>query len=100
MRDILTYCVSDTRPLKNLLDDLAPTINIDHALHRGDYCEATAVIETRGLPIDPDVTTFLMAHWEDIRHRLVKKMDVWGIWDGVRFRREQFFQYLVAQGIP
>jgi DNA polymerase I len=100
MRDILSYCTSDTSPLKDLLEDLAPTINIDHALHRGDYSEATAVIESRGLPIDPDVTTFLMAHWAEIQHCLVKKMDVWGIWDGLRFRRERFFQYLVANGIP
>jgi DNA polymerase-1 len=50
--EILLYVASDAEPLALLLRKMLPYINLDIALHRGEFVACLALMEHRGVPID------------------------------------------------
>ena len=52
---ILDYCLSDIEALAALLLKLLPDINLDTAIHWGEFAAVSAAMEHRGVPIDMEI---------------------------------------------
>jgi hypothetical protein len=86
----LDYCESDVVPLMETYLKMAPHIDFPRAIYlRGRSMAAMARIETEGVPIDTELHGRIVNSWEGIKERLVKKVDVWGIYDGIHFRHDR-----------
>lgn len=75
---ILEYCHSDVIALDALLCPLVDRLCarpfwLDHALLRGRYMKAAAMIEVDGTPIDLDCYRLMLKHWPAIKARLISE---------------------------
>jgi hypothetical protein len=86
---VLAYCESDVETLKELFLRMTPHIDFRGAIYRGRFMAATARMETEGVPADVELHSRIVNGWEDIKEGLVKKVDVWGIYEGVHFRHDR-----------
>jgi len=99
--DILDYCESDVIALADLLSAMLPKIDWPLALLRGQYMQAVSRIQTNGVPLDMHTLNKLMARWDTIQDQLIADMDQdYGVYNGRRFKADQWERYLTAQGIP
>src|SRR5262249_11396237 len=99
--DILDYCQSDVMALKRLLPAMLPALDIPHALLRGRYMAAVAMMEHNGVPVDTEMLAKLREHWEAIQDDLIAAVDAdYGVYDGRTFKMEQFTRWLIANNIP
>jgi DNA polymerase-1 len=107
---VLNYCESDVVALAALLPRMLPEIlarqpephiAFGHALLRGRYMAAVARMERTGIPIDTDMLGCIRANWDDIKVKLIEKIDArYGVYDGTTFKRNWFASWLASQGIP
>jgi hypothetical protein len=98
---LLDYCESDVDALARLLPVMLPEIDLVHALLRGRYMKAAAVMEHRGIPIDVDYLDCLQRHWSEIQEQLIAEIDQdYGVFDGRSFKSAQFADWLVKHQIP
>lgn len=107
---LLDYCQSDVDALAQLLPAMVPEIlarargpdiALAHALLRGRAMSATARMEHTGTPIDVSSLARLRAHWDDIRERLIERIDQdFGVYEAGSFRQARFETYLAHHGIP
>jgi DNA polymerase-1 len=107
---ILDYCQSDVDALTALLSRMLPGIlarqpdprmALGQALLRGRYMAAAARMEWTGVPIDTDTLARIRANWDDIKVKLIEKIDArYGVYDGTTFKRNWFASWLASQGIP
>ncbi len=98
---VLDYCESDVMALKQLLPAMEGSIQLSHALIRGEYMKAAAHIEFNGIPIDTETFDLLKKHWETIQDELIEKVaGHTGIYDGRSFRSDRFAHWLVEMDIP
>ena len=74
---ILTYCLSDTDALAALLPKLLPHVELETALHWGEFAAVSAAEEHRGVPIDMEILPQLQdtRPWAFVRDALVPKID-------------------------
>jgi DNA polymerase I len=64
---LLYYCQDDTRVLAPLLQAIVPKISLPHALIRGEFSRASALIEQRGLPVNLEGYRLILEHRESLR---------------------------------
>jgi hypothetical protein len=100
---ILEYCAGDVLATERLfaamLISIAP--NWPHALARGKYTETLGRIEWRGIPIDTDMHSRLIAQWDELQAMLIEAIDRdYGVYEDGSFRRDRFAEYLVRESIP
>jgi DNA polymerase-1 len=73
---------------------------IEHALLRGRYMKAAALIEHYGIPIDTVALKKLRENWESIQDSLIARIDAdFGVFDGRTFKTDRFAQYLSSKGM-
>jgi hypothetical protein len=104
---ILDYCMSDVDALMQLLPKLLPYVDLDIALHWGEFAAVSAVMEHRGIPIDMEICRQLQdkATWAYARDCLVPAIDAqYGVYvrgkDGDwHFNVAKFEDYLARVGI-
>ena len=105
--EILAYCASDVDVLPRLLDKLAPSIDLDVALYRGEFVAASAVMEFHGVPNDMSIFPRLADKraWRYVRDAMVPAIDAaYGVYikdkaGDWHFSMERFQQYLDREGI-
>ena len=98
-RALLDYCESDVRALETLLDHLGDRFRLDHALIRGRYSAAVAVMEYVGVPIDRDMYQALTWNWPHIRAGLLTQFDQHHLWQDGSFKLARFEAFLIANDI-
>ena len=97
---IIKYCESDVRALCNLLDAMAPTLDVPRALLRGRYMKAVANMENNGVPIDTRIHSALVQEWPRLRQRLINATAVdFGIYEGTTFKQARFKTYLKSKNM-
>lgn len=98
--EILAYCESDVDALAILLHAMSPILDLPRALLRGRYMAATAKMERTGIPIDTELRQSFVEGWRRARVELVKTVDAdYGVYDGLRFKRGRFDEWLRVHGI-
>jgi DNA polymerase I len=98
---LLDYCQTDVDALPRLLTAMSAKIDLPRALLRGRYMRAVAGMEHRGVPVDLDILQCLREHWEDIKGRLIQRIDPCGeVFDGLTFKADRWARYLVRNNIP
>ncbi len=73
---LLDYCQTDVDALARLLPAMLPDIDLPRALLRGRYTIAVARMEWHGVPIDAPTLYRLQASWEEIKSRLVARVNL------------------------
>src|SRR5262249_39693921 len=97
----ITVCMIEDYNREDVLDDipllhaLAPTIDLPAALFRGRYLKAVPEIELRGLPIDVDFLSELVANWQELRMHYIRRNDALGLYDDEGSFRENRFEALI-----
>ncbi len=92
--DLQAYCNEDVFALERLLPQMAPGIDLRHALLRGRFMKAAALMERRGVPIDTALLKSLTTHWETIKLQLIRQVDAqYGIYDGTRFDSARWLEW-------
>ena len=95
------WCMIEDYNREDVLDDipllhaLAPTIDLPAALFRGRYLKAVPDIELRGLPIDVDFLSELVANWQELRMHYIRRNDALGLYDDEGSFRENRFEALI-----
>jgi DNA polymerase-1 len=105
--DILLYCASDVDAMVRLLPKMLPGIELDIALHRGEFVAVSARMEHRGVPIDMEIFPPLTDKhaWRYVRDAMVPVIDAqYGVYvkgpDGKwHFSMEKFEAYLERERI-
>jgi DNA polymerase family A len=105
--EILEYAASDVDGMVRLLPRMLPDIELDAALHRGEFVAASARMEHRGPPIDMDVYSQLADKraWSFVRDAMVPAIDAdYGVYvkgpgGDWTFSLEKFEAYLARSGI-
>src|SRR5262249_41408415 len=103
----LDYCASDFDALAKLLPILLPYVDLDTALHWGEFAAVSAAMEHNGVPIDMDVFLPLQDKraWGFVRDALVPKInaqygvyvqDAAGEW---HFNQAKFEEYCARVGL-
>ena len=60
---ILNYCEEDVSSLVQLLHEMVPDIELNHAFYRGEYSVCLSKIEARGIPIDRHFTDKVLGQY-------------------------------------
>lgn len=105
--DILKYCASDVDAMVRLLSFLLPYIDMQIALHRGEFVKVSAQMEHVGVPVDMEIQPQLADKhaWRYVRDAMVPEIDAhYGVYvlgrDGEwHFNIELFEAYLKRAGI-
>lgn len=98
---ILDYCQSDVDALAQLLPLMAPRVDLDRALLRGEYMVAVAEIERNGIPVDVEALNLIERYREAIKDKLIVEIDKnYGCYEGRSFKRKRFEQWTKKHGIP
>ncbi|WP_426609321.1 DNA polymerase [Bradyrhizobium sp. McL0616] len=104
---VLDYCMSDVAALEQLMMKLLSGVELDVALHWGEFAAVSAAMEHRGVPIDMEIFSQLQdkAVWAFARDALVPKIDAqYGVYvkgqdDDWHFNVAGFEDYLERAGI-
>jgi DNA polymerase-1 len=104
---ILSYCASDIVALAALLPKLLPLVELDTALHWGEFAAVSAAMEHRGVPIDMEIFPQLRDEqaWAFVRDALVPQVDAqYGVYvkdkaGDWHFNIELFKKYLARERI-
>lgn len=104
---IIKYAGSDVDALVLLFERVAPHLNYNRALYRGDWSWVSAIMENYGVPINGPLFRQIAdpATWNAMRDALVPELDRVGIYvkhnDGsYHFNFDHFGEYLKTEGIP
>jgi hypothetical protein len=93
------YNPEDVDDTITLLDVLAPTIDVDHALFHGRYMAAVAREERVGLPVYSEyLLDELVPMWDAIRLHYIQRDDELHLYDGVNFVEERLWDLIEAKG--
>jgi hypothetical protein len=105
--EILRYCDSDATMMAPLLSKMLPQIDIDLALHRGEWVSVSARMEHRGVPVDLPMARRLQDKraWAAVRDGMVPVVDQqYGVYARIAagewsFNVKLFEDYLARRGI-
>jgi DNA polymerase-1 len=81
---ILDYCTDDVEDTIRLFDAMLPSMDIERALHRGNYTRPIAHIEYNGIRMDVKSIAKLRANWPRIMTKLalnVERAHRYGVYD-------------------
>jgi DNA polymerase I len=104
---ILRYVMTDVDALEHLLPKMQSEIDLDRALHRGEFVSTHALMEHRGVPIDMEIHPHLADNytWRAVRDAMVPMIDAqYGVYvqdaaGNWSFNMEKFGAYLAREGI-
>lgn len=97
---LLNYCESDVIALEKLLSKMGSIILPSFATLRGDYIKCIAIIERTGIPIDVEKFRTLLVNWENIKGKLIEKIDSnFGVFEAHVFKRDLWKQWLIKNKI-
>ncbi len=97
---ILKYCEADVSALSKLVITMAPDIDRDYALYRGQYSVCLSEIEDRGVPIDKKNLDKIRETWPELLKKLTVEVDrEYGCFKGSVFKQNLFAEYLVRNQI-
>ncbi len=96
---LMEYCESDVVALELLLPKMLPHISVRHALLRGHYVRAAAIIEFDGVPVDVEAVRLLKRHREELRREVVASVAEFGVYVGTTFKTKRFEAWLRANGV-
>jgi hypothetical protein len=98
---LLTYCESDVKSSVRLFVKMAPHLDLPHALLRGRYMKAAAVIEHNGVPIDTESLSRLREYWDNIQDSLIAEIDKdYGVYEERTFKAAHFANWLASKKLP
>jgi hypothetical protein len=105
--EILRYCATDVEAMVALLPKMLPHIDLDIALHHGEFVATLPCMEHAGVPIDMKIFSQLTdpQAWRYVRDVMVPTIDAaYGVYvkgpDGDwHFNLDLFKQYLEREGI-
>ncbi len=98
---LVDYCQTDVDALYELLPAMKNEIGWPHALFRGGYQRDVARIENAGVPVDRMLAVELEERWEDIRLRLIEKVDAdYHVYQDGVFKQNRFASFLSRNKIP
>jgi hypothetical protein len=98
---IIRYCEEDVKATTALLLKMIDRIDLQQALIRGWYLRALALVEWHGVPIDRELHEKIVNHRDAIMAGLIREVDAeFGVYDGDRFDKRRFSDYLVRHAIP
>jgi hypothetical protein len=100
-RDALVqYCQVDVDETADLLEAMAPSIEIPDAIVRGWYMAAVAKMVRTGIPIDVDSLARILGDWEAIKLKLLEEVNaVYGIYEGTALRQALLRKYAEKEEI-
>jgi hypothetical protein len=98
--ELLRYCEDDTRVMVPILERLAPTLSLPHALIRGDYVKASAAIEYRGLPVNRAMYQHIQTWQQPLRMSVAEhtNREIGPLFDGASFRQQRFATFIHELG--
>jgi DNA polymerase I len=104
---ILRYCASDIDALARLLPFMLKEIDLNVALHHGEFAAVSALMEHRGVPIDMEIFSELADKdtWRTLRDEMVPEIDAqYGIYvrdaaGNWMFNMERLEAYCEREGI-
>ena len=98
---ILDYCQKDVELTTKLYRYMEGIIDVDRALLRGRYMWAAAEMEYSGVPIDTHSLNILIEQWDNIKERLIERVDRdYSVYEGKVFKTQRFKEYLIRNHIP
>jgi len=98
---ILDYCESDVAALERLLPVMLPRLDMPHALLRGRYMAAAAIMEHHGTPLNTSRLMKFLSHRERVQERLIAEIDCeFHVYEGTTFKASAFHDYLTCSQIP
>ncbi|MEO8901139.1 MAG: DNA polymerase [Polyangiaceae bacterium] len=98
---ILDYCEGDVLPLCELYRIMAPSIDLNTALFRGEYSAACAEIEHCGIPVEVARLQVLADRWPEVRAAAAEiattrmRFKIYGGTTGTQFSYKRFEEYLL-----
>lgn len=97
---IMKYCESDVLETAELFKEMlqVPSFDIPTSLFRGEYMKTVAEIEFNGIPIDVELLNELQNNWENMKLKLIQRIDKWGIYEGTIFKIDNFEQFIQING--
>lgn len=101
---ILNYCESDVvatvKLLRAMRNEFGSAQRLGHALLRGRYSKAAALMEWYGIPIDTELLCRLRENWDRLKNELIALVDAqFGVYEGRTFKQARFAEYLRQKGI-
>lgn len=101
IKEILEYCDLDVKLTVKLFSCMKNSIDLQRALLRGRYMSASATMEFNGVPIDTQALTILRAKWNEIKAKLIEKVDKdYNVYENGVFKSKNFMEYLQKNRIP
>ncbi|MHB8102217.1 MAG: DNA polymerase [Methanosarcina sp.] len=97
---IMKYCESDVLETAELFQRMISSqeFELSTALFRGEYMKAVSEMEFSGIPVDVDLLKLLQDNWDNIKLRLIKDIDEWGIYEGTTFKTKIFENLVINKG--
>ncbi len=92
-RDLVDYCEDDVRLTAELLRRMAPHIETDYAVLRGDYLQQLTKIALRGVPLDRESVYKLRDNWDTILAHVVRRGEEMGVYDNGSLRQKRLEEY-------
>jgi hypothetical protein len=74
-QELVRYCRADAQATADLLTRMLPQVDLTAGLIRGRFTHAVARMESEGVPIDLETWQLLCDHWDEIRTRLVRRVN-------------------------
>src|SRR5262249_4979398 len=97
-RDIQNYNREDVVATLELLQRMAPAIDLERSLFRGRYMAAVARMERCGLPVDSVYLDQLRDNWQRVQLHYIAKHDDLHLFDGTSFRQAGLQQLIDDNG--
>jgi len=98
---ILDYCLKDVQLTSELFLKMKSRIDLQRSLLRGRYMWASAMMENFGVPIDVESLDILKSNWDNIKIKLIEKVDAnYHVYEGTTFKLDKFSEFLSKNNIP
>ena len=99
-RALVDYCKTDVDALVALIPRIVRAETFGHALLRGRYVRAVAVIEDNGIPVDGELLNRIRTQQHQVRAELARDPQRnLGLFDGQTFKMDRFEQMVAEQAI-
>jgi DNA polymerase I len=97
---LMNYCEQDTVVMAPVLEKLAPSISLTHALIRGDYVAAYANVEYYGLPVNAPAYRLILQHRAQLMRQVANHTNtlVGPLYEGTVFKMRAFRELVHSWG--
>jgi DNA polymerase I len=97
-RDIQRYNKGDVEATLALIEVMAPSIDLPHALLRGRFMAAEARMYRAGIPVSQDSLGRLLDNWDAIRRFYIRRDDDLGLYEDLCFREARLEMLVKEKG--